>query len=248
METMNPISRVAVAALAFATLGLLAGCNGAEEDGTPVRTGGLGRSRANRADRPKPVVAEAGIPVSAPAAPSVDQVAQLANRRPLGRRADAFALLGPETQFERAQLRERIATEAGGFAMEYQEPQPKPDEIFTLEPQPPRRLAGILLGNGVLAVIEMEDGKTYEIRPGTKIPNSEWTVVSIDEDKAILRRPGKKRPNRIEVKLSGKLNPGGGSGDQGGGDTTQGAPDAPGRPGSEGSRGGGGRLGGAAGG
>ncbi len=138
-------------------------------------------------------------------------------------RRDPFALTGEEKNFDQAQTAERILAGGGFDQMHYEEPEDK-EATLEIEPQPPRRLLGVIVGDAVLALIDMGDGRPSPelIRPGTKIPNSEWTVVSIDGDKAVLRRPGNKLPREITVKLEPPSALGGGGGVQGG---PQGNPD-----------------------
>lgn len=114
-------------------------------------------------------------------------------------RNDPFALLGEERSFEAQQSSERVFSESG-WRFDYEAPPPV-DVVDTLEPQPYRRLAGVIVGESVLALIDMGDGRLEIIRPGQRIPNSEWIVVSIDEDKAVLRRPGNRLPRQIVVRL-----------------------------------------------
>jgi hypothetical protein len=150
-------------------------------------------------------------------------------------RFDPFALMAEERGFELSQTSERFAAESGGFSFDYV---PPVDVVPTVvnEPQPYRRLAGVIVGDSVLALIDMGDGRLEIIRPGQRIPNSEWTVVSIDEEKAVLRRSGNKLPRQITVRLeSPPYNPG-----QGGGGAAGGGGGAPGRPGMPGGPGGGG--------
>lgn len=141
-------------------------------------------------------------------------------------RNDPFALLAEEKSFEASQSSERVLAEAGPWRFDYEEPvDTNPEPVF--EQQPYRRLAGVIVGESVLAIIDMGEGRPPEIiRPGQRIPNSEWTVVSIDEDKAILRRTGNKLPKEIVVRLEsppaglgggGSANPGGGPGGNPGG-------------------------------
>src|SRR5262249_11073777 len=128
-------------------------------------------------------------------------------------RNDPFALMPEERRFESSQATERVLGESGSWRFDYEPPEVK-DETPVTEPQPYRRLPGVIVGESVLALIDMGDGRPLEIiRPGQRIPNSEWTVVSIDEEKAILRRPGNKLPKEIVVRLeSPPFNPGGGGG------------------------------------
>lgn len=153
-------------------------------------------------------------------------------------RNDPFALLAEEKSFEARQLSERVLSDSGGWRFDYEEPPPK-DDVEVQEPQPYRRLAGVIVGESVLALIDMGDGRLEIIRPGQRIPNSEWTVVSIDEDKAILRRPGNRLPRQIVVRLESPPTGFGGGGTQGGGPGGPGAPQGgPGGPGMPPGRGG----------
>ena len=133
-------------------------------------------------------------------------------------RRDPFALLAEERAYDINQASERILAESGGFVFDYVPPDP-PADTTIVEPQPYRRLAGVIVGESVLALIDMGDGRLEIIRPGQRIPNSEWMVVSIDEEKAILRRGGNRLPREIIVRLeSPPYNPqGGGFGGGGGG-------------------------------
>jgi hypothetical protein len=173
----------------------------------------------------------------------------------LGSRNDPFALSPAEKQFEQKQLAERFYSEAGGpfpASFEY-----KPEYVVTappiVEPQPYRRLSGVVIGDSVLGLLEMGGGEVVLIRPGMSIPNTEWKVISIDETKAVLRRPGSRLPKEITVKLEAApagTAPVGGAGNAGfgpgGAGMPGGFPGAPGGfPGGPGGRGpGGGRLGG----
>lgn len=159
-------------------------------------------------------------------------------------RSDPFALLSEERAFEISQNSERILADSGGFRFDY-EPPVEQDDVEIQEPQPYRRLAGVIVGESVLALIDMGDGRLEIIRPGQRIPNSEWTVVSIDEEKAILRRGGNRLPRQIVVRLeSPPFNPnqggGGGMGNPSGapGGGPGNAPGAPANPGGRGSLGG----------
>lgn len=144
-------------------------------------------------------------------------------------RNDPFALLAEERAFESKQSAERVLSESGGWRFDYEAPAPV-DDVEVLEPQPYRRLAGVIVGESVLALIDMGDGRLEIIRPGQRIPNSEWVVVSIDEDKAVLRRPGNRLPRQIVVRLESP--PAGfGAGATGGGG---GAPAPGGAPGGRG--------------
>ncbi len=181
----------------------------------------------------QPLQASAGVPVAPAQDPNFDRSRQLADAKEFGRRGDAFSLLATERAYERNQQVARTVTEYGGwFGQQFEEPDATAAEQVVVEPQPYRRLSGILLGNGVSALIEMENGRVYEVVPGSQIPGTNWVVISIDGERAILRRGGSTLPKEIIVRLGPRLNeflPGGGGGggaQQGDGDQ----PSGPGRP------------------
>lgn len=143
---------------------------------------------------------------------------QIAAQMPFLTRMDPFSLLRQEVAYEKSQRAERLLAESGSWLTVWEPPPPPPatPPSAQLEPQPYRRLSGILIGDSVLAIMELENGTSIIVRPGTKIPGTEWTVVSLDADKAVLRRPGPRRPTQIIVKLENPR-PGGGGGAEGGG-------------------------------
>jgi hypothetical protein len=177
-------------------------------------------------------------------------------------RHNPFVLTKDETAYETSQNGARLFQQVNGFSNEYK-PEEQVDVVPVLEQQPYRRLAGVVVGDSVLAIIDMGDGREAQIiHPGEKIPDSEWTVVSIDQEKAILKRDGNKLPKEITVPLEtarpgtpgygGNQNgaPGGGPGfgppGFGGGGNIPGVPPGgnfPGRGGRRGPRGGGGGAG-----
>lgn len=186
-----------------------------------------------------------GVPVERKDDPNA--LKNLVASRSFSHRPDPFALFPAEVSFENSQSAENLFAQQGrGFGMLY-EPKEEVIEEMTIEPQPYRRLAGILVGETVAAILIMEDGKSYIVRPGMKIPNSDWTVVSIstNPEQAILRRPGNRLPKEISVRLesppSGMTpgnnapanpggrgnNPGGRQGLGGGGPGARGGPGGP---------------------
>lgn len=144
-------------------------------------------------------------------------------------RADPFALQQQENQYEVKENNERIfATEGSFFDSLFV---PKEDTVFIeqSEPQPFRRLAGVLVGDSVMAIIDMGDGSPMQvIRPGMQIPNSPWKVVSIDQDKAVLRRSGNVKPKEVVVRLQSPAFGGSQPGQGGGGDPGSGGGGNPG--------------------
>jgi hypothetical protein len=135
-------------------------------------------------------------------------------------RQDPFALRPAEVAFDRSEFAARLVDTVGFYPQIAEEAEP-PVETFEVEPQPTRRLAGIILGESITALIDMGNGQLILIRPGQAIEGTEWVVQSIDEEKAILRRVGStKRPKYVVVRLqpddgSTVTNTGGGQG-QGG--------------------------------
>lgn len=160
----------------------------------------------------------AGVPVPEnPAGPMM--WASLVTSRQFSARPDSFALQPKERAYERSQTIERVFGDMGGFTVEFT---PAEEKIVVpqVEPQPYRRLAGVIVGDSVMALIDMGDGKLTLISPGQKV--GEWTVVSIDSEKAVLRRGGNKLPHEVTARLespppAGMGVGGGGGAGQGGG-------------------------------
>jgi hypothetical protein len=210
-------------------------------------------------DEPNPTVKINKIPLStdAVAGAPVGAGSYVVALLPLHPRQDPFALLPNEDAYEKQQMAAYFATTYGGWPLFYPGP-PAPPPLPPVEEQPHRRLAGILIGDSITALIDMGDGNLQDIHPGEAIPNSEWTVESIDEEKAVLRRtvPGK-LPSEVIVRLEsvpGNGNtttqdtnqpPGFPGGPPGGGFGPNG-PGGPGRFGAPGQFGGQGRFGGGA--
>lgn len=147
-------------------------------------------------------------------------------------RNNPFALFGEEIQFQTGIRYDRILgnlPQYEGFAFAPPMFTPPtvviPQERVVPEAQPYRRLSGVYFGDTVSAIIQMEDGKSYLIYPGSRVGDTEWYVESIDAEKATLVRSGNKIPKRIVVRLEtppfggGDFNQGGGGGgnDPGGG-------------------------------
>jgi len=144
---------------------------------------------------------DAGIPVTQSADPSKvealkNRYAGLQRRRP----DTAFDLRSFERIFDDQQAAERLLTVSGGFGTFYEEPVEVTTPPIT-EPQPYRRLSGIVVGDSVVAILEFGDGRTIIVRPGQQIEGTPWRVVSINEQRAILRRSGNVLPREITVRL-----------------------------------------------
>lgn len=145
-------------------------------------------------------VAVAGLP-QPQADPSIIRTVDVASYK-VTPRPDPFALRSFEEQYETKENNERVFATTGSFFGPVFIPKPESVQIEKIEPQPFRRLAGVLVGDSVMAIIDMGDGNPMQvIRPGMQIPNSPWRVVSIDAEKAVLRRSGFVKPNEVVVRL-----------------------------------------------
>lgn len=119
-----------------------------------------------------------------------------------GARSNPFGLTSSERVIEAQQDTARLFANLGGFSVQFTPPAPAaatPPPV--IETQPYRRLSGIIVGDSVMALIEMGNGQTEIIRPGMRIPNSPWRVKSIDSNKAVLERSGNVLPKQITVRL-----------------------------------------------
>lgn len=154
-----------------------------------------------KAVAPYSPTAQAGLPVTVSADPKALE-ALVARASRFGRSSDPFRLLPNEIQFERSQTAERLFNQQGPFGLEYEEPiPPTPGAGRVEEPQPYRRLSGIVIGDAIVGILETQGEPAIIIRPGQYIPGTEWRVVLINEDRAILRRAGNRLPREITVNL-----------------------------------------------
>lgn len=231
-------------ALSLAVLIGLTGCAPVENAAAQAGVGPAGQNpMAGGAGAPSAGVSatqfrpdvDAGIRVEVASDPA--KLTNLVASRSFASRPDPFALLPTELAFERSQRAERFVQESGGWSVRFTPPeQDVAQEV--VEPQPYRRLAGVLVGETVSAILMMEDGRAEIVHPGMRVPNSEWTVASIDENRAVLTRTGDRLPRRIVVNLESPP-PGFGAGAPGGfapqpgfpGGPPPGVPGVPGRPG-----------------
>lgn len=164
--------------------------------------------------------ANAGVPKQ-PGAPVSPQL--IAESRTFSSRPDPFALMPSERQFDLDQRTEGYLQANGSYAI-YVEPEledPGTAQPPVVEPLPAWRLSGVIIGNGVMALLDTGN-RVYEIRPGMMVPGTQWRVVSIDAERALMRREGSNRlPSEFYVTLQGPigggLNGGGGGGTGGGG-------------------------------
>jgi len=193
---------------------------------------GGGAAPAPLAEAPSaPAPAVPDVPLNALAGVPVAQgdlnVLQKGVMKTFVARADPFDLLPAEQAYEKSQMAANFASQ-GGFGFLYEPPPPEPD-TEEIERQPYRRLAGIMIGDSVTALIDMGNGQLISVHPGQRIQGTEWMVQSIDEEKAILRRVGsRKKPSEVIVRLESPPF-GGGGGGQGGG-SNPGANPNPGAP------------------
>lgn len=145
-------------------------------------------------------VADAGIAAQVDQTPE-QQAMSIAQKRAFVTRADAFALLPIERMFDRQQSAARLVSEGGGFVNMFTTPEEAVVTVAVTEPLPNWRLSGVVIGDGVAALLDM--GNTVvDIRPGQKVPDTEWVVVSIDPERAVLRRDNGKIPKYFVVPLS----------------------------------------------
>ena len=121
---------------------------------------------------------------------------------------------------------------------------PKPPQVELpepFEPQPRRRVAGIIIGTTVSAILEQEGELPRIVYPGDMV--GEFRVAAITENGLILRRSkGNPREVRVPYEPPGNVG-GGGGGGAGFGGPRGGGPGAPPGVGGLGAPGGGGRGG-----
>jgi len=210
----------------FLSLGLilgiaLTGCGGGE-DTTPPPAPAAPTTSGAATGGAAPKIAlnsEAGRTLQ-PGALDMAALKQLGSETFSGSRPDPFALLASERKFETSQATARLLDEAGGMFALLADTTEKDDPAdaapITVPAPPGLRLAGVILANGVAALLEFE-GRIIEIRPGMTIPGTEWKVASIDSEKAVLRREGNVLPREVVVPLASRLDVGGGGGGNAGG-------------------------------
>ncbi len=192
----------------------ISGCQSGNAQGpAPVGTG-AGASTASANVPPLKVIA--GVPPSTAAVGGPFDVRTIAVSKQFSvRSGDPFALLPSERRYEMSQTAERLLAENGGFSNLFTEALPTPDDISYVEPLPQWRLAGVVIGDGVAALLDMGNGQVVDIRPGARVPGTDWTVASINAERAILRRSGPRLPHEFVVTLKGPI--GGSTGGFGGG-------------------------------
>jgi hypothetical protein len=106
---------------------------------------------------------------------------------------------------------------------------PKPPRVELpepFEPQPRRRVAGIIIGTTVSAILEQEGELPRIVYPGDMV--GEFRVAAITETGLVLRRSkGNPREVRVPYEPPGNVGSGGGGGGAGFGGSRGGGPGAP---------------------
>ena len=193
------------AALGLVGAMLLVGCGGGSQSASGTSTTGAADARPVAASAKVEIPALPGleVPPLADAAPALTADKNIVAARYGTARPDPFALKPAEKAFEIEQNTNRLIGQMGSWTVEYvPEPEKSPTEGLVVEPQPYRRLSGIIVGDSVYAIMDSEGGQPAEIlRPGMKVPNTDWEVASIDAEKAVLRRKGNKLPRTVTVRL-----------------------------------------------
>ncbi len=158
--------------------------------------------------------ATAMAPPAQPAAP----------QPPFRPRKDPFALLPEEVEAQQADAFTRAP-----FVVVASPPKPpRIDLPEPYEPQPKRRVAGLIFGQTVSAILEQEGELPQIVYPGDRV--GEFQVAAITREGVILRR-SKGNPREVRVPYeppSGTTTTGGTGGAQSGGGL--GAPGVPGAP------------------
>lgn len=187
----------AVGAGAVALLGSsLAGAQQQPPKAAPPKPGQQGRPAA-----PARVKPSAGVPIRSVTDRKVVDAMWKVTTSPA--RSDPFALLPKERAYEAFAAAQVRAQRVGTFPNYYVE-RPEQTQPIVTEHQPYRRLAAVLIGESISALIDMGDGRGMQrIRPGQRIQGTEWIVASIDSDKAVLVRipTSRKRPGEVVVRL-----------------------------------------------
>jgi len=143
-------------------------------------------------------------PPAPPAAPPQAPTA----RQPFTPRRDPFAPLPEEV----AAMQADVFDPARYFVLASPPKPPKVDLPEPFETQPRRRVAGLIIGNTVSAILEQEGELTRIVYPGDMV--GEFRVVAITENGLILRRSkGNPREVRVPYEPAGNI-----SGSSGGGE------------------------------
>lgn len=169
---------------------------------------------------PTPPTTPTGGFTPPPSAPAPDTAARVAFKP----RKDPFAPLPEE---EEAMQGDAFNPNLY-FVLASPTPPPKVELPEPYEPQPRRRVAGIVIGSTVSAIIEQEgEPIPMIVQPGDMV--GEFRVAAITPDGVILRR-SKGNPREVRVPYEPPAGGGTGGGRGGIGPGAPGAPGAPGMP------------------
>lgn len=185
----------------------------------------------------KPPPPEAGVKTD-PKVFDKEGIIKAANLRFIPRK-NPFAMFGEEIAFQTAIQYRIIMSKMPGYSNLLPPPVEEPaPELIPPEQQPYRRVVGVAFSDSVSALVEMEDGRTYVVRPGSRVGDSEWFVETITETAIILQRDPRKNPSRVIIRLetrpigmSGGSAGGSGTGGSGGTGTAPPVDEGGGRPG-----------------
>ncbi|MEI6512388.1 MAG: hypothetical protein WCO51_03835 [bacterium] len=111
-------------------------------------------------------------------------------------RPDPFSKLASEVYRSKAKIID-IVSFAPVFVPGPMPIMPPPQPVY--DPQPYRRLAGILAGSSIAAILETEGQDPVVIRPGTII--GEWRVAQLTSTFAVLKREGNVTPKEVIARL-----------------------------------------------
>jgi hypothetical protein len=154
-------------------------------------------------------------PPAPPAAPPQAPTA----RQPFTPRRDPFAPLPEEVAAMQADVFDPMRY----FVLASPPKPPKVDLPEPFETQPRRRVAGLIIGNTVSAILEQEGELTRIVYPGDMV--GEFRVVAITENGLILRRSkGNPREVRVPYEPARNISGSSGGGGEGGFRGGRGAP------------------------
>ncbi|MDW8106740.1 MAG: hypothetical protein RMK45_04575 [Armatimonadota bacterium] len=191
----------------------------------------FGGGGADTASQPPPVSDDRmGIPPMPPApmggttpTPSAAPPTAQTARPPFTPRRDPFAPLPEEVAAMQAE-----AFDPSRYFVLASPPKPPRVELpEPYEPQPRRRVAGIIIGTTVSAILEQEGELPRIVYPGDMV--GEFRVVAITADGIVLRRP-KGNPREVRVPLEPPSATTGGAATGAGTGVGLGVPGAPGGP------------------
>lgn len=217
------VAVVVLVVVAVALLFVFTGGGGdtAQQPPTPLdlRDDGFGQ--------PTPPTAPMGGGMTPP--PTTMAAQPQATRPPFSPRRDPFAPLPEEVEAMQAD-----AFDPARYFVLASPPKPPQVELpEPFEPQPRRRVAGIIIGTTVSAILEQEGELPRIVYPGDMV--GEFRIVAITENGLILRRSkGNPREVRVPYEPPGNVGGGGFGAGRGGGGGLGAPPGAPSAPGAGG--------------